>query len=388
MNNKRTIFLVISSRASLSRVKTIIKAVNKHKLIDLKIVLMASAALIEYGDTYSQVKNSNFDVISIIDVLDDKKDEVGQLYTVSACIKELTQLLKKNRPDAVITIADRYETIATAICSSYMNIPLIHIQGGEVSGNIDEKVRHAVTKLSDIHFVCTERAKKNVIKMGENPDCVYYTGCPSCDLAQEALDSNVSVNDIFKKYNIPFKKDYIIVLQHSNTDELNMTKSHINETYKAVSNLNYLVIWVLNNADAGSDIIRSFISEKRNEENNIIFCEGFTGEEFLILLKNCKCLVGNSSVGIRECSYMGVPAINIGSRQNHRERGSNLIDVMHNSEMIKNAILDSDKLRGKTSNLYGYGNSGETIAVLLETIDLRKKGSITFNDENFSNNNS
>lgn len=385
--NKRRIFLVVSSRASLSRVKTVIKAVEKRNNVEMQLIIMASAALPEYGDVHTQVVKSNFDIISVLDVLHYRKDEVGQLFTVSDCIKKLSELFEIEKPDAVITIADRYETIATAICASFMNIPLIHIQGGEVSGNIDEKIRHAITKLADIHFVCTKKARENVIRMGESPKRVYNTGCPSCDLAQEALDSTIPIETIFEKYNIPYKEDYVIVLQHSNTDVLKETEQHIKETYDAVKSIPNQVLWVLNNADAGSDVIRSFLNEKRNEKTNIVFCDGFTGEEFLVLLKHCKCIVGNSSVGVRECSYMGVPAINIGKRQNCRERGENLIDVEHKSSMIKFAILNSDNLKGKKSNLYGCGNSGEQIAILLEAVELKRKGCLTFIDESISDNN-
>ena len=281
-------------------------------------------------------------------------------------------------PDAVITIADRFETMATAIAASYMNIPLIHVQGGEVTGNIDEKVRHAITKLADLHLVATERAKERVIRMGEAPSKVFNTGCPSIDLAAEVLKDSKLDFDPFEKYGgvgrmIEFHNRYLVVMQHPVTTEYKESRIHIEETLNAINSLRIPTFWFWPNVDAGSDGtskgIRVF--REKNSIPHIHFFKNMEPVDFLKLLYNSKCLIGNSSVGIRECAYLGIPVVNIGSRQNGRERGQNVIDIEYSKQAIKEAI-NQHLINGKKQPdyVYGKGNSGKKIAGIIANEDL------------------
>ena len=291
-------------------------------------------------------------------------------------IIELSNLFTNIRPDIVLTVADRFETIATAISSSYMNIPLVHTQGGEVTGSIDESVRHAVTKLSNLHFPSTLNAKQNVLRMGEDKKTVFLTGCPSIDLAkkQYSIRNKIQISKILKDVrgvgNLKkLVKDYIVVLQHPVTTEYKNTKNNILQTVKAIHKLGKPTIWFWPNIDAGNDLISKEIRKFREKYNpkNIFFIKNLSPENFLNVIIKSNCIVGNSSVAIRECSYLGVPAVNIGTRQGGREHGKNVIHTNYNQTKIINAInYQLRKKRYKGSKIFGDGSSGLKIVKILE----------------------
>jgi UDP-hydrolysing UDP-N-acetyl-D-glucosamine 2-epimerase len=279
-------------------------------------------------------------------------------------------------PDAVVTVADRFETMATAIAASYMNIPLIHIQGGEVTGNIDEKVRHAITKLADLHFVASEKAKERVIKMGEDPQKVFLTGCPSIDIAGEILNDNKYEFDPYTKYigsgkNVNLSDGYVVVLQHPVTTEYSQSRQNIEETLDAMSQLDMPILWFWPNVDAGADGTSKGIRVFRElkDTTNFHFFKNMEPDDFLRLIKNSHCLIGNSSVGIRECAYLGIPVVNIGGRQAGRERSSNVIDVPYDKDKILNAVKFQIKNGHYSSNnIYGDGRAGEKIADIIASV--------------------
>jgi UDP-hydrolysing UDP-N-acetyl-D-glucosamine 2-epimerase len=282
------------------------------------------------------------------------------------------------RPDVVVTVADRYETLATAVAAAYLNIPLAHVQGGEVTGSIDEKVRHAVTKLADLHLVSTAKAAERVIRMGESPESVFMTGCPSIDLACEILGSPALDFDPIEKYGgvgqrIDLSGGYVVVMQHPVTTEHERARAHVTETLHAARDSGLPTLWFWPNPDAGSDGtsagIRSFRENERPE--NIHFFKNMAPTDFLRLLYNSRCIVGNSSVGIRECSFLGVPAINIGSRQTGRDRGQNVIDVAHVRQEITAAMAKHfSNGRYPRDPLYGTGDAGVRIADVLSEAPL------------------
>tara|TARA_B100000686_G_scaffold350862_2_gene447979 strand:- start:146 stop:952 length:807 start_codon:yes stop_codon:yes gene_type:complete len=256
-----------------------------------------------------------------------------------------------------------------------MNIPLAHIQGGEISGNIDEKVRHAVTKLSDLHFTASEESYSRVLQMGEIPENVFKTGCPSIDLALEVFNSNKNIvlEDIGGVgANFKLNKDYLIVMQHPVTTEYGQSTQQINETLSAITQLKIKTMWFWPNIDAGSNDISKELRkfrERNPQQSYIHFFTSIPPEDFLILLKNSLAIIGNSSVGIREASFLGVPNINIGTRQLGRERAENTIDVDYKStEIIKAVDNYKDFYRFDSSHIYGDGFSGNKINEILETV--------------------
>jgi UDP-hydrolysing UDP-N-acetyl-D-glucosamine 2-epimerase len=259
-----------------------------------------------------------------------------------------------------------------------MNIPLVHMQGGEITGSIDEKVRHAVTKLADYHLTCTDLAAERVRRMGEVPEHVYVTGCPSIDIAADVLRSPKLDFDPFAKYGgvgapVNLENGYVVVLQHPVTTEYENSRRHITETLYAVKAAELPTLWFWPNVDAGSDGTSKGIRAFRELEKptNFHFFKNMEGADFLKLLVNSKAIVGNSSVAIRECSFLGVPAVNIGTRQEGRERGPNVIDVAYDRNEILVAIrrhIHSGKR--ERSTIYGDGGAGGRIADLLSKVDL------------------
>ena len=268
-----------------------------------------------------------------------------------------------------------------------MNIPVAHIQGGEVTGSIDEKVRHAVTKLSDLHFVSTEKAATRVTRMGERPDRVYVTGCPSIDLAAWVLrkDNSPQLKASLEQHvtrgvgePIDPSKDYILCMQHPVTYEWGDAAAQVNETLQAIHESGVPCYWFWPNVDAGSDqtskAIRVF--RERNAVHKIHFLRNMPPETFLYMLANSRCIIGNSSTGIRESSYLGVPTVNIGSRQLGRECGKNVIHVGHDQREIGDA-LERQLAAGRyeSDTVYGDGKAGPRIADLLafEELTTEKK---------------
>jgi UDP-hydrolysing UDP-N-acetyl-D-glucosamine 2-epimerase len=280
----------------------------------------------------------------------------------------------------VVTIADRFETLATAVAASYTNIPVAHLQGGEVTGSIDEKVRHAVTKLADLHFPSTKLAAENLIRLGEAPETIHCTGCPSIDIAAEIRDSGEADSfDPFERYGgvgarFSPDEDFVIVMQHPVTTEFASATTQITATLDAVSGLDIPTFWFWPNIDAGSDAVSKMIRIYREEGklNRVHFFRNLRPEDFLKLMIRSRCIVGNSSVSIREASFLGVPAVNIGSRQQFRERGYNVIDVDHDRNVIADAIRHQfARGRYPSDAVYGDGRAGQRIADHLATAPLR-----------------
>jgi UDP-hydrolysing UDP-N-acetyl-D-glucosamine 2-epimerase len=298
--------------------------------------------------------------------------------TTGIGLLELATVFDNLKPDVVVTVADRYETLATAVAASYMNIPVAHIQGGEVTGSIDEKVRHCVTKLSNLHFVSTQLAAERVVRMGEEKSTVFVTGCPSIDLAAEVLADPTLNFDPFERYGgvgapVDLSNGYLVVMQHPVTTEYELARGHVTETLYAVCDVGLPTLWFWPNVDAGSDGSSNGIRTFRERENPscIRFFKNMTPNDFLRLIQNSSGLVGNSSVGIRECSFLGVPVVNIGSRQAGRERGRNVLDVGYNRTEIISAI-EHHRRNGRYPNdkLYGDGQAGKRIAKLLAEVPL------------------
>jgi UDP-hydrolysing UDP-N-acetyl-D-glucosamine 2-epimerase len=386
MNAKRKIAVVITARPSYSRVKTVLTAIKSHDELELQLIVAASALLDRYGSAVNYIEKDGFEIAAKVFNVLEGENLTAAAKTTGIGILELSTVFDNLKPDIVVTVADRFETMATAIAASYMNIPLAHIQGGEVTGNIDEKVRHAITKLSDYHFVASESAKKRVIQLGENPEMVFNTGCPSIDIAKGVLDNKELNFNPYEKYGgVGSKPDlsngYIVVMQHPVTNEYQDSRKQIEITLRVIQKINLPTLWFWPNVDAGADGTSTGIRAFREQHllPNVHFFKNMEGTDFLKILNNSICLVGNSSVGVRECAYLGVPTVNIGSRQNRRERGENIVDVSYDEQEIKNAVKNSlDKTERPKSNVYGGGDAGKKIAELLQSLPLQFHKTITY----------
>jgi UDP-hydrolysing UDP-N-acetyl-D-glucosamine 2-epimerase len=383
---KRKIAIVITARPSYSRVKTVLSAVQEHPNLELQLVVAASALLDRYGSAVNYIEKDGFTIAAKVFNVLEGENLTAAAKTTGIGILELSTVFDNLKPDIVVTVADRFETMATAIAASYMNIPLAHIQGGEVTGNIDEKVRHAITKLADYHFVASESAKERVIKLGEESEMVFNTGCPSIDLASEILNSETLSFDPYEKYGgVGAKPDlsqgYLVVMQHPVTTEYKNSRKHIEVTLEAIYKLNKPTLWFWPNVDAGADGTSTGIRAFREQHQlpNVHFFKNMEGKDFLQLLKHSDCLIGNSSVGIRECAFLGIPVVNIGSRQNRRDRGGNTVDVNYSQLEIEEAIsISVQKGKVESSFIYGNGSAGKKISDLLAKVPLQFHKTIVY----------
>jgi UDP-hydrolysing UDP-N-acetyl-D-glucosamine 2-epimerase len=366
--------VVITARPSYARIRSVLEAVKAQPELELQLVVAASALLDRYGNAQNVIEGEGFRIDRRVYMILEGENLVTSAKSTGLGMSEMATVLDDLRPDLVVTVADRFETMATAVAAAYVNLPLVHIQGGEVTGSIDEKVRHAVTKLADLHMVATERAAERVIRMGERPDRVFNTGCPSIDVARRALERpDVDWDEIFRRFGgvgpRPGLSDgFVVVVQHPVTTEYEASRRHVEETLHAIAESGIPALWFWPNVDAGSDGTSKGIRAFRESRvlPQVHFFKNLPPEDFIRVLHRSRCIVGNSSVGIRECSYLGVPTVNIGGRQEGRDRGRNVIDVSYDRKEIRSAIERCMSI-GKFGSdpLYGDGRSGERIARLL-----------------------
>jgi UDP-hydrolysing UDP-N-acetyl-D-glucosamine 2-epimerase len=384
---KRKICVVITARPSYARIKTALEAIRDHKDLELQLVVAASALLDRYGNAVKVIESEGFKIDRTVYMIVEGENLVTSAKSTGFGLAELATVFNDLKPDMVVSIADRYETIATSIAAAYMNIPLIHVQGGEVTGSIDEKTRHANTKLADIHLVSCEHARIRVEKMGERPDRIFVTGCPSIDLARIAEQSEPrDIEKITTQYGgvgnrVDVTKPYIMVMQHPVTTEYEDARRHATLTLEAIHATGYPVLWFWPNVDAGSDGtsrgIRAFREQHR--DLNVHFYKNMRPLDFLSTLIHSRGIVGNSSVAIRECSYLGVPAVNIGTRQQGRDRGRNVIDVGYDRKELATAIdkIWTSKERPRDS-IYGDGHAGARIADVLAKVEPSIEKTLTY----------
>jgi len=347
----RRVCVVITARPSYSRVKSVLTALKARHDIELQIVACASALVTRWGRIVDQIREDGFKVNAEIPSVIDGNGLQESAISTGVLLTQLAGAFAALRPAVVVTIADRHETLATAIAASYQNITLCHIQGGEFSGSIDDKVRNAVTQLADIHCVATNRAAERVGRLiGNDRDIIHVTGCPSIDIAAEALRFG------------PLPSTDIIVLQHPVTDQVEEAGEQMRTTIEAVKATGLPATYFWPGEEAGA--------EAMSKELRLAGLHPIRNKpplEFLRMLLGCKVLVGNSSVGIRECSFLGVPVVNIGTRQQGRERVRTMYDFGHEQERITKGIqfwCGGHSIAERT-RLYGDGHAGERIASIL-----------------------
>lgn len=378
--NKRKIAIVITNRANYARVKYLMKAIKDHPDLELQSIVGASALLYRFGNIIDIIKNDGFKVDKKLYYAIEGDELMSQPKTTGLGIIELSTAFNDLNPDAVITVADRFETMATAIAATYQNIFLVHLQGGEVSGNIDDRVRHAITKLSDVHFVATEKSRERVIKMGESKDYVFNFGCPAMDiLVNEDLSIN---NEIMSKYGgtgkpMDWTKPYILIMQHPVTTSYGKGLKEITQTLEALKrfqNIQKVVIWP--NIDAGTEAISKGIRvfKEKNPNEKFHYYRAFSPEDYARILRNCLCAVGNSSSFIREGAFLGVAAVIVGNRQEEREHADNIVFSQYDKEEIYNKVKKQiGNGRYESSKIFGHGDAGVKIANKLAKIRFIQK---------------
>ena len=372
-NKKKKICTILVDRANFGRLYPVMEELKKSKNIDQRILISGSMVLNRFGKSADIVKKKKFKIDSELFIELEGSNNVTMTKSIGYGIVEFSNELKRLNPDITLIIGDRYEALAAAIASTYLNIPVAHIQGGEISGSLDEITRHAITKLSYLHFASTKKAKKNIISMGENPKNVFFTGCPSGDFIKKIKKKNIiNFNKIGVGYNVDISKDFILVIYHPNTANLQQEKTSIKNLISAINHFDMPTVWLWPNIDAGSDIISKELRKfrEKNRDNKFKFIKNLEIEDFQILLKLTKCAIGNSSSFVRDTSFTGTPVLLIGDRQKKRERSNNIVEVDGDKNLIINSLkkILVKKNKFKISKMYGFGNASLKIRKILENL--------------------
>ena len=381
MIEKRKICVFIGSRANYSSIKSVMMAIKKDNELELQTVLGASAVLDRFGKVENLIREDGFTPNYLFNSIVEGENPTTMAQSTGLGMIEMSMVLDNLKPDFLIVVGDRFEMMSVTVAAAYMNIRIAHTMGGEVTGTIDESIRHAITKFSHIHFPANEDSKKRIIKMGENKEYVFNVGCPRIDLVSYELKSDsikyLKDSKIFEVYKgvgkgINLNEPFLLVSQHPVTTEYGNGRWQIEQTLLALEKIKMQTIILWPNIDAGSDDLSKGIRTFR-EKNNPEWLHAFVNlptNIYIHLMNATSCLIGNSSSGIREGAFIGTPVVNIGTRQFMRMRSSNVVDVECDKDLIINSIekqLDHGKY--ESSDMYGDGNAGAKISDILKGID-------------------
>jgi GDP/UDP-N,N'-diacetylbacillosamine 2-epimerase (hydrolysing) len=365
------ILTLVERRADYSRMKPILKELYKDPFFDVYLVVTGVCLLDVHGKDIDYIKADGFLINAEVSMFDQEgiNTNASMVRALAKVLDGVTTEIENFKPDLVLTGFDIGANLATTIAAAHMNIPVAHIQGGEVTGTIDESIRHAMSKFAHIHFPATKDAKNRLIRLGENPNYIFNVGCPSIDTIVQTpiMDKNV----LEKKFNVDFSKPVVLLIQHPVTTESHESKKQILNTIDVIKELDIQALVALPNNDAGSSEIIEEI-----KKSGLSWYPSLSTEEFVNLYRNIWAIVGNSSSGIHESSTFGIPAVNIGTRQQGRERADNVIDVSYEKVEIKKgiekALFDQDfrkKVKG-VKNPYGVGDSSKKVVKLLKSVSL------------------
>jgi UDP-hydrolysing UDP-N-acetyl-D-glucosamine 2-epimerase len=382
----KKICVVIGSRANYSSAKSAMRAIAAHPNLELQVVVGASAVLDRYGSVVDLIEADGFTPVARVHMLIEGETPATMAKSTGLGLLELPSVFERIEPDVVLTVGDRFETMATTLAAAYMNIAVAHTMGGEVSGTIDESIRHAVTKFAHIHFPASRGAADRIIRLGERPEDVHCVGCPRIDLVAEILGAHAAAADgeLLRQgvgEQLDLSKTFLLVSQHPVTTEYGVGETQIAETLAAIRDVGLPAIVLWPNADAGSEDIARGMRKLREQglAHNMRFYKNLPIDTYVGLMARTACLVGNSSSGIREGAYIGTPVVNVGTRQAGRERGHNVIDAPHQRAAIAAAI------RGQVAHgrydvdpIYGDGQSGARIAEILATTSVPIQKQITY----------
>ena len=361
------VFIITERRADYSRFKPIMNLIKEENSLDYVLAVTGAHLKKEMGYTKTEILKDGFNIHYEIEMFSEDFDSGAVMVRAFSKVAEkVTYCLEDSKPDIILAGFDIGANLAVTIAGAHMNIPIAHIQGGEVTGTIDESIRHAMTKFSHYHFASNSDALERLVKLGEIRERIFNVGCPSIDAIKNTNDDP----GILKKYNLT-ENNFFILLQHPVTTEIKESKKQIQITLSAISKANVNTLIILPNNDAGfTKIVEELMNSK------IKYVESLGISDYINLLKRSSGLIGNSSSGIHETSTFNIPTVNIGSRQNGRLRPDNVFDVDHNEKQIIYAIKKCLKFKSenrRVKNPYGDGNSSKKIIEIIKKIDLSQK---------------
>ncbi|MCE9675726.1 UDP-N-acetylglucosamine 2-epimerase [Paraclostridium bifermentans] len=372
----RNICVITGTRANYGRLKPVMNAIINNPKLELKLIVTGMHLIPEFGYTVREIEKDGYYIDARVDMHLANDTGANMCKSLGLGLIGMTQAIERIKPDIILILGDRDEDLAGAIIGSHMNIPVAHIHGGEVTGTIDESIRHATTKFAHIHFAATEGSKNRLLKLGEIKDYVFNVGSPGLD---SILNRKYKTKrELFSEFNLDCNRKLIIVAQHTVTTQREQAVCQMRETMEAIKALGEQTVLIYPNADAGGremiDVIKQyenldFISTYRN----------INFEDYLNLLKYSDVMIGNSSSGIMEAPSYHLPVVNLGTRQNGREQSTNILNINHDKKLIINAIekclYDEAFIKkvNECTNPYGDGKTGIRIAEILSEIEINDK---------------
>ena len=372
---KQKISITTGTRSEYGILRELIKEISKSKKLELYLLVTGMHLSKKFGYTINEIKKDKIPIHAKIKMIPSGNTPYDMSVSLGKGIVGFSKIFKKIKPDLNVVLGDRDEALASALAASHMNIPNAHIHGGEISQGIDEYNRHAITKISNIHFAATKKSKERIIKMGENRRNVILTGSPSIDEIKMSKIS--SKHELEKKYLVDLDKPLFLLIQHPVTTEFEKSDLQIKMTLDALSKLKNQTIAILPNSDAGNEQIINQLRIFSKKCNFLKVFPNLPRNDYLGFLRHCSALIGNSSSGLIEGSYLHTPVVNIGIRQLGREKDVNVIDVpIFSKSLILNALKKSLKKKNKkikNSSIYGTGNASKKIVQYLETISINPR---------------
>ena len=367
----RKICYITGTRADFGLMTNALQAIEQDSDLELEIIVTGMHLLPKYGNTHKEISDSGFKIVGNVEV--DLSGASGSQMSIALGdqIIGITKVLEANEPDVILLLGDRGEMLAGAIVGIHLNIPVVHIHGGELSGTVDESIRHAISKMSHYHFTATNNSKSRLIKMGELSDNIFVIGAPGLD--EISTTTLIPKEALFSQYNIDSNRPFMLLLFHPVVQHVNDIREQIVTVIESLISFDMKVLALMPNADAGGGVIASTLKEYK-EKNKIQITTHVTRKIFLSLVSSAEVLVGNSSSGIIEAASLGTPVVNIGSRQNLRKRSNNVVDVSIEKSQIINGINKAMLLnKSLFKNVYGDGKSSKRIVNLLKDLDLNPK---------------
>ena len=359
MNSKKRIAFLTGTRADYGKIKSLLTILQKDEKYQVDILVTGMHLLPKYGETVTQVLS---DALGDIHLLPNQSSEQAMEVSLAKTIEQLSNFIQNNKPDLLVVHGDRIEALAGAIVGALRNVPVAHIEGGEVSGTIDGLIRHSISKLAHIHFASNEAAKSRLIQLGENDKSIHVIGSPDVDIMfSKGLPD---IEEVKARYGIPFSK-YAILTFHPVTTEIDHLKHQIENICKALIDSKHNYVVIKSNNDLGSEIIQNSIKERLVSEH-FKHLPSMRFEHFLTLMKNSQFMIGNSSAGVRETTYYGVPSVNIGSRQRNRNKSNLIINVEAREDEILEAIGKTKGMVREPQIAFGDGKSDQLFKDILD----------------------
>lgn len=371
----KKIMILTGSRGEWGYIRPIMKLAEQRGDVKIVLVVTNMHLLPTYGDSYKEIENDGFKIDYKINMSLDGYNHVTHAKSLGICLMGLPDIIDVEKPDWMLLAGDRGEQLMGAIAAGYTYTPVAHIQAGEMSGNIDGMTRHAIGKLVHMHFAANEDAAKRLIKLGEEPFRVFNVGAPQIDEMIQAKYTDLS--ELEDKLDVVLSEGYLLAVMHPVTEEASKAGEQAEIFVRALNHFDMPKIVILPNNDAGSMRVKEAILNEKKGEYHLYL--NLKREDYLGLLKNCRCIVGNSSSGLLEAPTFKIPAVNIGRRQNMRFRGINVIDVEFNEDRICDAVRKAiskefvEYLSENCTNPYGDGHSSERILDLLMNTKVDEK---------------